>query len=168
MTSPCHALFRGSLHRRADFAFGTHQHRPGHVPSPLGPDRTPSKVCFFGIPEDYLLACSVVPPLSLLPRIHPKASKTGPQNPPRVLNGLLGLLCAIIGGFFASRLHQSSTSSPKYNPTRFSGRMPNRKMPADSPSAGIFPRFWETEIRSPGYRLQAPLLRKHRNVRHPG
>ncbi len=67
-----------------------------------------SKVYFFGIPEDYLLACSVVPALYLFFREYIRSLANQPAKPsPRVLNGLLGLLCAIIGGFFAfTLLHQ--------------------------------------------------------------
>ena len=67
-----------------------------------------SKVYFFGIPEDYLLACSVVPALYLFFREYIRSLENRPAKPsPRVLNGLLGLLCAIIGGFFAfTLLHQ--------------------------------------------------------------
>ena len=67
-----------------------------------------SKVYFFGIPEDYLLACSVVPALYLFFREYIQSLENRPAKPsPRVLNGLLGLLCAIIGGFFAfTLLHQ--------------------------------------------------------------
>ena len=67
-----------------------------------------SKVYFFGIPEDNLLACSVVPALYLFFReyirmLDPAHSKPGP----RVLNALLGVLCLLIGGFFAfTLLHQ--------------------------------------------------------------
>lgn len=66
-----------------------------------------SKVYFFGIPEDYLLACSVVPALYLFFREYIRSLANQPAKPsPRVLNGLLGLLCAIIGGFFAFTLLQ--------------------------------------------------------------
>lgn len=67
-----------------------------------------SKVYFFGIPEDYLLACSVVPALYLFFREYIR-TEAGLHSKPssRVLNALLILLCVIIGGFFAfTLLHQ--------------------------------------------------------------
>ena len=60
-----------------------------------------SKVYFFGIPEDYLLACSVVPALYLFFREYIRLYESQPMKPsPRVLNSLLGVMCLIIGGFF--------------------------------------------------------------------
>ena len=67
-----------------------------------------SKVYYFGIPEDYLLACSVVPALYVFLREYIVAISQRPSKPsPRVLNGLLGVLCIIIGLFIAyTLLHQ--------------------------------------------------------------
>lgn len=67
-----------------------------------------SKVYFFGIPEDYLLACSVVPALYLFFREYIAANADRPMKPsPRVLSALLVILCCIIGAFFAlTLLHQ--------------------------------------------------------------
>lgn len=67
-----------------------------------------SKVYFFGIPEDYLLACSVVPALYLFFREYIRSLAGSASKPsPRVLNALLVVLCAIIGGFFVfTLLHQ--------------------------------------------------------------
>lgn len=67
-----------------------------------------SKVYFFGIPEDYLLACSVVPALYLFFREYIRSNSERPTKPsPRVLNALLMLLCLVIGVFFTFTLiHQ--------------------------------------------------------------
>lgn len=67
-----------------------------------------SKVYFFGIPEDYLLACSVVPALYLFFREYIRSAANHASKPsPRVLNALLIILYTIIGGFFAfTLLHQ--------------------------------------------------------------
>jgi len=67
-----------------------------------------SKVYFFSIPEDYLLACSVVPALYLFFREYVQAGASRATKPsPRVLNALLGMLCLILGAFFAvTLLHQ--------------------------------------------------------------
>ena len=67
-----------------------------------------SKVYYFGIPEDYLLACSVVPALYVFLREYIVAISQRPsKSSPRVLNGLLGVLCIIIGLFIAfTLLHQ--------------------------------------------------------------
>ena len=67
-----------------------------------------SKVYFFGIPEDYLMACSIVPALYLFFREYIQSHEGRPTKPStRVLNSLLGLLCLIIGGFFLfTLLHQ--------------------------------------------------------------
>lgn len=67
-----------------------------------------SKVYFFGIPEDYLLACSVVPALYLFFREYIRSNAQRPMKPsPRVLNALLVVLCILIGVFFAfTLLHQ--------------------------------------------------------------
>lgn len=60
-----------------------------------------SKVYFFGIPEDYLMACSIVPALYLFFREYIGAHQGQATKPsPRVLNSLLVVLCLIIGGFF--------------------------------------------------------------------
>ena len=67
-----------------------------------------SKVYFFGIPEDYLLACSIVPALYLFFREYIRDNAGRPTKPsPRVLNALLAVMCLIIGCFFAfTLLHQ--------------------------------------------------------------
>lgn len=67
-----------------------------------------SKVYFFGIPEDYLLACSVVPALYLFFREYIHNVSARPSKPsPRVLRSLLFLLCLIIGIFVGfTLLHQ--------------------------------------------------------------
>lgn len=67
-----------------------------------------SKVYFFGIPEDYLLACSVVPALYIFFREYICNAASRPSKPsPAVLQALLLLLCAIIGIFVgATLLHQ--------------------------------------------------------------
>ena len=67
-----------------------------------------SKVYFFGIPEDYLLACSIVPALYLFFREYIRSNAGRPMKPsPKVLNALLVVLCLIIGCFFAfTMLHQ--------------------------------------------------------------
>lgn len=67
-----------------------------------------SKIYFFGIPEDYLLACSVVPALYLFFREYIRRNAQRPMKPsPRVLNALLVVLCILIGAFFAvTLLHQ--------------------------------------------------------------
>ena len=67
-----------------------------------------SKVYFYGIPEDFILACSVVPALYIFFRQYIKEAKTGVSKPsPKVLNALLIVLCIIIGTSFAlTLLHQ--------------------------------------------------------------
>ena len=67
-----------------------------------------SKVYFFGIPEDYLLACSIVPALYIFFREYIRNNEGRPTKPsPRVLNALLVVLCIIIGASFAfTMLHQ--------------------------------------------------------------
>lgn len=67
-----------------------------------------SKVYFFGIPEDYLLACSIVPALYLFFREYIRSIASRPTKPSiRVLNSLLIALCFVIGIFFAFTLvHQ--------------------------------------------------------------
>ena len=67
-----------------------------------------SKVYFFGIPEDYLLACSIVPALYIFFREYIRSNGGRPRKPsPRVLNALLVVLCIIIGASFAfTMLHQ--------------------------------------------------------------
>lgn len=60
-----------------------------------------SKVYFFGIPEDYLLASSTVPALYLFFREYILCNADRPLKPSaRLLNGLLILLCLVIGIFF--------------------------------------------------------------------
>lgn len=67
-----------------------------------------SKVYLFGIPEDYLLACSVVPALYLFFREYINQHRTQVTKPStRVLNTLLVVLCLLIGAFFTvTLLHQ--------------------------------------------------------------
>ncbi len=67
-----------------------------------------SKVYFFGIPEDYLLACSVVPALYVFFREYVRQIVAAPSKPsPRVLNALLAVLCLLVGTFFTlTLLHQ--------------------------------------------------------------
>ena len=67
-----------------------------------------SKVYFFGIPEDYLLACSIVPALYLFFREYIRGTEQRATKPsPRVLNALLVVLCTVIGVFFIfTLLHQ--------------------------------------------------------------
>lgn len=67
-----------------------------------------SKVYFFGIPEDYLLACSIVPALYLFFREYIVSNAARPSKPsPRVLNALLVVLCILLGIFFTfTLLHQ--------------------------------------------------------------
>lgn len=67
-----------------------------------------SKVYFFGIPEDYLLACSVIPALYLFLGEYIESCTSKPSKPsPRVLKALLGVLCGIAGAFITLTLiHQ--------------------------------------------------------------
>ena len=67
-----------------------------------------SKVYYFGIPEDYLLAGSVVPALFVFFREYVAERSGRPVKPsPRVLNALLALLCTIIAlCIVATLLHQ--------------------------------------------------------------
>lgn len=67
-----------------------------------------SKVYFFGIPEDYLLACSIVPALYLFFREYIVSNAARPSKPsPRVLNALLVVMCILLGIFFTlTLLHQ--------------------------------------------------------------
>ncbi len=67
-----------------------------------------SKVYFFGIPEDYLMACSIVPALYLFFREYIQAHENRITKPSvRVLNSLLVILCLIIGAFILfTLLHQ--------------------------------------------------------------
>ena len=67
-----------------------------------------SKVYFFGIPEDYLLACSTVPALYVFFREYVRANADRPSKPSgRVLDALLLVLCLVIGVFFTfTLLHQ--------------------------------------------------------------
>ena len=66
-----------------------------------------SKVYFYGLPEDYLLACSVIPALYLFFReyIHANASKESKPSA-KVLNALLLVLCIAIGGLFTFTLFE--------------------------------------------------------------
>lgn len=64
-----------------------------------------SKVYFFGIPEDYLLAVSAVPALYLFLREYIRLQSLHPMKPsPRVLNALLLAVCLFIGGLFTYTL----------------------------------------------------------------
>ena len=64
-----------------------------------------SKVYFFGIPEDYILACSVVPALYIFFREYIQSSMLRDSKPSaKVLNALLVILCVIIGVFFTYSL----------------------------------------------------------------
>ncbi len=67
-----------------------------------------SKVYFFGIPEDYLLACSTVPALYIFFREYVRTHADHPTKPSRrVLDALLLVLCLIVGIFFTcTLLHQ--------------------------------------------------------------
>ena len=67
-----------------------------------------AKVYFFGIPEDFLLAASTVPELYLFFREYIAKNRELRTKPDaRMLNGLLILLCIVIGLFFtATLLHQ--------------------------------------------------------------
>ena len=67
-----------------------------------------TKVYFFGIPEDFLLAASTVPALYLFFREYIAKNRELRTKPDaRMLNGLLILLCIVIGLFFtATLLHQ--------------------------------------------------------------
>lgn len=67
-----------------------------------------SKVYFFGIPEDYLLACSTVPALYIFFREYIRSLRNRPSKPSaRVLDILLVVLCVILGVFFTvTLLHQ--------------------------------------------------------------
>lgn len=67
-----------------------------------------SKVYFFNIPEDFLLACSVVPAFYLFFRDYIHSLRGRATKPSlRVLNGLLLIVCLVIGAFFAiTLLHQ--------------------------------------------------------------
>ena len=61
-----------------------------------------------GIPEDYLLACSVVPAPYVFFREYVRQIAAAPSKPsPRVLNALLAVLCLLVGTFFTlTLLHQ--------------------------------------------------------------
>lgn len=65
-----------------------------------------SKVYFFGIPEDYLLACSIVPALYLFFREYIRTvTASGASKPSaKVLNALLVVLCLVIGVAFTYTL----------------------------------------------------------------
>lgn len=67
-----------------------------------------SKVYFFGIPEDYLLACSTIPALYIFFREYIRSNADRPSKPSaRVLDTLLVALCLVIGLFFVfTLLHQ--------------------------------------------------------------
>lgn len=66
-----------------------------------------SKVYFFGIPEDYILACSVVPALYIFFREYIQSKMLRDSKPSaKVLNALLVILCVIIGAFFTFSLFQ--------------------------------------------------------------
>lgn len=67
-----------------------------------------AKVYFFGIPEDFLLAASTVPALYLFFREYIAKNRELRTKPDaRMLNGLLILLCIVVGLFFTvTLLHQ--------------------------------------------------------------
>ena len=66
-----------------------------------------SKIYFFGIPEDYILACSVVPALYIFFREYIQSKMLRGSKPSaKVLNALLVILCVIIGAFFTFSLFQ--------------------------------------------------------------
>ncbi len=67
-----------------------------------------SKVCRFGIPEDYLLACSTVPALYIFFREYIRTHADRPSKPSAsILNALFMALCLVIGVFFiVTLLHQ--------------------------------------------------------------
>lgn len=67
-----------------------------------------SKVYFFEIPEDFLLACSVIPALYIFFRAYIRSLDGRPSKPsPRVLRALLLVLCGILAVFFTiTLLHQ--------------------------------------------------------------
>ena len=67
-----------------------------------------SKVYFFGIPEDYLLACSTVPALYIFFREYVRSNAERPTKPSgRVLDVLLIVVCFLVGIFFTfTLLHQ--------------------------------------------------------------
>jgi len=66
-----------------------------------------SKIYFFGIPEDYILACSVVPALYIFFREYIQSKMLRGSKPSeKVLNALLLILCVIIGAFFTFSLFQ--------------------------------------------------------------
>ncbi len=67
-----------------------------------------SKVYFYGIPEDYLLACSVVPALYIFFQEYIQSKALNASKPStKVLSFLLFVLCIIIGAFFTYTLvHQ--------------------------------------------------------------
>jgi len=67
-----------------------------------------SKVYFFGIPEDYLLACSTVPALYIFFREYVRSNADRPTKPSaHVLDALLIALSLVVGIFFTvTLLHQ--------------------------------------------------------------
>ena len=66
-----------------------------------------SKIYFFGIPEDYILECSVVPALYIFFREYIQSKMLRGSKPSeKVLNALLLILCVIIGAFFTFSLFQ--------------------------------------------------------------
>ncbi len=67
-----------------------------------------SKVYFFGIPEDYLLACSTVPALYIFFREYVRSNAGRPTKPSVcVLDVLLVAVCFLVGIFFTfTLLHQ--------------------------------------------------------------
>lgn len=64
-----------------------------------------AKVYFFGIPEDYLLAVSTVPALYLFFREYIERNRELRTKPDaRILNGLLLVICLVVGLFFTATL----------------------------------------------------------------
>ena len=73
-----------------------------------------SKVYFFGIPEDYLLACSTVPALYIFFREYVRSNADRPTKPSaHVLDALLIALSLVVGISLPSRSCTNSTYSPK-------------------------------------------------------
>ena len=131
-----HALLRGSLHRRADARLlGTHQHRPGHVPLPLGPDRTLESLLFRN-PRGLSAGLQRRPRHSISSSANTsKASKTGPQNPPRASStDCWDFSAQSSADSSPSRCCTSSTSSQRFDPF---GR--RRLYPATNANPALIP-----------------------------
>ncbi len=59
-----------------------------------------SKIYFFNIPEDFILACSILPALCLFFNEYIKSGSRDTKPSPRTLKWFIGILCFIIGIFF--------------------------------------------------------------------